>query len=249
MAVLIPALGSCVSRMTPGARRLAERLAHKRISGYLLGHCVPTAPRNKQFSSKSVGIPALGRTTVLTTNYPNTKQILQTASLVAADLLTADDKDDDGIPLPKPTGCGREGEDLLIFRLPSLCDEAFAIADELGNAHQEGQAWGDMAILCNDYSTMDLCARALEQRRLPFNVRKRAGDFNPGINAIQIMTMKVSKGLEFPVVALPGVGHMPAAGEDETEAARVFYVAATRATQRLIVGVCGAGAFGQTLHL
>jgi hypothetical protein len=43
------------------------------------------------------------------------------------------------------------------------------------------------------------------------------------------MTMKVSKGLEFPVVALPGVGHMPAAGEDEKEAARVFYVAATRA--------------------
>ena len=44
------------------------------------------------------------------------------------------------------------------------------------------------------------------------------------------MTMKVSKGLEFPVVALPGVGHMPAAGEDEQLAARVFYVAATRAT-------------------
>ena len=49
-------------------------------------------------------------------------------------------------------------------------------------------------------------------------------------NAIQVMTMKVSKGLEFPVVALPGVGHMPAAGEDEQLAARVFYVAATRAT-------------------
>ena len=47
--------------------------------------------------------------------------------------------------------------------------------------------------------------------------------------------MKVSKGLEFPVVALPGVGHMPAAGEDEKEAARVFYVAATRATQRLVI--------------
>ena len=37
-----------------------------------------------------------------------------------------------------------------------------------------------------------------------------------------IMTMKVSKGLEFPVVALPGVGHVPAKGEDEQEAARVF---------------------------
>ena len=29
-----------------------------------------------------------------------------------------------------------------------------------------------------------------------------------GANAIQIMTMKVSKCLEFPVVPLPGLGHM-----------------------------------------
>ena len=64
---------------------------------------------------------------------------------------------------------------------------------------------------------------------------------------MKVMTMKVSKGLEFPLVALPGVGHMPAAGEDEKEAARVFYVAATRATQRLVVGVSGVGGFGQQL--
>ena len=59
--------------------------------------------------------------------------------------------------------------------------------------------------------------------------------------------MMVSNGLEFPVVALPGVGHMPAPGEDEKEAARVFYVAATRATQRLVMGVRGAGEFGRRL--
>jgi superfamily I DNA/RNA helicase len=59
--------------------------------------------------------------------------------------------------------------------------------------------------------------------------------------------MKVSKGLEFPVVALAGVGHMPAAGEDEQEAARVFYVAATRATQRLVIGAGGAAGFGRRL--
>ena len=56
--------------------------------------------------------------------------------------------------------------------------------------------------------------------------------------------MKVSKGLEFPVVALPGVGHMPEKGEDEQEAARVFYVAATRAMQRLVIGVGGGAKFG-----
>ena len=51
--------------------------------------------------------------------------------------------------------------------------------------------------------------------------------------------MRDSKGLEFPLVALAGVGHMPAQGDDEQAAARVFYVAATRATQKLAMGAGG----------
>ena len=202
---------------------------------------------SKQFSFKSVGVQAQGRTTILKINYRNTKQILQTANLIAADLLTADDRDDDGIPLVKPISCGRDGQAPTIIKLPSLREEAFAIADHLASAHKEGHAWGDMAILCADWKTMELCADALHQRKLPFNLRKRSGEYNPAADAIQVMTMKVSKGLEFPVVALPGVGHMPAAGEDEKEAARVFYVAATRATQRLVIGVCGPSVFGRQL--
>ena len=204
--------------------------------------------RSKQFSFKSVGIQAQGRTTILKINYRNTKQILQTASLVAADLLTAEDKDDDGIPLLKPISCGRDGQAPIIIQLPTLRDEAFAIADHLGQAHQEGFAWGDMAVLCADWKTMDLCASALAQRKLPHRVRKRSGDYQPGADAIQVMTMKVSKGLEFPVVALPGVGHMPARGEDEKEAARVFYVAATRATTKLVITASGDSGFGKRLQ-
>ena len=59
--------------------------------------------------------------------------------------------------------------------------------------------------------------------------------------------MKVSKGVAFPVIARPCVAHLPAEGEDEQEAARVFYVAATRATHRLVIGVTGGGEFGQHL--
>lgn len=70
------------------------------------------------------------------------------------------------------------------------------------------------------------------------------GHFDPTSNKSKVMTMKVSKGLEFTVVALPGVGYIAAAGEDEKEAARVFYVATTRATQRLVMGVGGGGRFG-----
>jgi superfamily I DNA and RNA helicase len=205
--------------------------------------------RSKQFSFKSVGIQAQGRTTILKINYRNTRQILHTASLVAADLLTADDKDDDGIPLLKPVSCGREGQEPLIIKLPTLQAEAEAIADHLAQAHQEGFAWGDMAVLCADTKTRDLCARTLAQRKLPVENRLRSGDFDPTSNKIKVMTMKVSKGLEFPVVALPGVGHMPAAGEDEKEAARVFYVAATRATQRLVMGVSGDGQLGASVRL
>ncbi|WNO05529.1 3'-5' exonuclease [Rhodoferax mekongensis] len=120
-------------------------------------------------------------------------------------------------------------------------------ADYLAQAHKEDFAWGDMAALCADFKTRDLCARTLAQRKLPLENRLGSGNFDPNSNKIEVMTMKVSKGLELPVVALPGVGHMPAAGEDEKEAARVFYVAATRATQRLVMGVGGESEFGKRL--
>jgi len=47
--------------------------------------------------------------------------------------------------------------------------------------------------------------------------------------------MKSSKGLEFPVVIIPGLGQMPAPGEDESHEARLLYVAMTRATERLLL--------------
>jgi len=203
--------------------------------------------RSKQFSFKSVGIQAQGRTTILKINYRNTRQILQTASLIAADLLTAEDKDDDGVPLLKPVSCGRDGERPIVIRLPNLRAEVSEVADLLSAAHREGHAWGDMAVLCRHYNEMEACASVLQQRRLPHQVRKGAGSFNPAADTIKVMTMHVSKGLEFPVVALVGVGSMPAKDQDERDEARLFYVGATRATQRLIVGVGGQGQFGQRL--
>lgn len=200
--------------------------------------------RNRQFSFKSVGIQAQGRTTILKINYRNTKQILQTANLIAADLLLPEDKDDDGIPIVKPISYGREGEPPMVIRLPSLRDEAYKLAELLSEQHASGgRAWGDMAILCRNSSLMETCARALEQKRIPHRIRKGTGDYRPHEDAIKIMTMRVSKGLEFPVVAIPGIGQMPTPGEDEKEEARLFYVAATRATHKLILSMSGESAF------
>lgn len=204
--------------------------------------------RSRQFSFKSVGVQAQGRTTILKINYRNTRQILQTASLIAADLLDAQDRDEDSIPLVKPIGCGRDGEAPLLIRLPTLYDEAQHIATLLKARHESGgQAWSDMAVLCRDYHVMDVCAEALQRMKMPFQLRKATGQYHPARDAIKVMTMKVSKGLEFAVVAIPGMGLMPTPGEDEKEEARLFYVAATRATDQLIVTASGSGAFSERL--
>ena len=204
--------------------------------------------QKKNFSFKSVGIQAQGRTTILKINYRNTRQILQTASLVAADLLTAEDKDEDGVPLLKPVSCGRDGEAPLIIRLPALREEVAQVAELLATAHREGHAWADMAILCRHHSEMDLCAEFLRKRKLPHQLRRNSSSvFDPAHDSIKVMTLHVSKGLEFPVVALVGAGRMPAEGEDEREEARLFYVGATRATQRLVIGLSGNGAFAKRM--
>jgi hypothetical protein len=203
--------------------------------------------RAQQFSFKSLGIQAQGRTTILKINYRNTRQILQTASMVAADLLRSEDSADDGVPLVQPVSCGRDGHAPIVIRLPSLRDEAVKIAELLSAAHREGYAWGDMAIICRHYTEMERCAAVLRHRQLPHEVRKGSGTFNPLADTIKILTMHVSKGLEFPVVAVSGAGHMPEEGHDEAEEARLFYVAATRATQRLIVPLSGTGKFAARL--
>lgn len=204
--------------------------------------------RSRQFSFKSVGVQAQGRTTILKINYRNTKQILQTASLIAADLLSAEDRDEDGIPLVKPISCGRDGGEPIIIRLPGLRQEAERIAELLKAQHETGgHAWSDMAVLCRDYEVMDICAEALKRMQLPYQMRKGTGQYHPARQAIKVMTMKVSKGLEFPVVAIPGLGHMPAPDQDEKDEARLFYVAATRATETLIVTASGSGSFGERL--
>ena len=204
--------------------------------------------RAQQFSFKSLGIQAQGRTTILKINYRNTRQILQTASMVAADLLKPEDSADDGVPLVQPVSCGRDGHEPVVIRLPSLRDEAIKIAELLSAAHQEGYAWGDMAIICRHYAEMERCATVLRYRQLPHEVRKGSGTFHPLADTIKLLTMHVSKGLEFPVVALSGAGQMPEEGQDEAEEARLFYVAATRATQRLFVPLSGTGKFAARLE-
>ena len=94
---------------------------------------------------------------------------------------------------------------------------------------------------------MWLFAKLLRQHCLPHPMRKKTEQFDPSQDRIKVVTLHVSKGLESPMVALVGAGRMLAKGEDEREEARLFYVGATRATQRLVIGVSGNGKFASRL--
>ena len=183
--------------------------------------------KSKNFSFKSVGIQAQGRTTILKINYRNTRQILQTANAIAGDLLTAEDRDDDGIPLVKPVSCGRDGPEPIVINLPTLPEQAAKIAELLQGAHSDGVAWGDMAVLCRNAKNRDLCANTLAKCGMPVQNRLGSGDYDPLANSVKVMTIKVSKGLEFPVVARVRHGWIEDSPEKE---ARLSYVAATRSS-------------------
>ncbi|MDR7151531.1 superfamily I DNA/RNA helicase [Hydrogenophaga palleronii] len=94
---------------------------------------------------------------------------------------------------------------------------------------------------------MDVCDRASKQRGLPRQLRKASGTFGQAADTIKMMTLYTRNGLEFLVVALVGAGRMPTEGKEEHEEARLFYVGATRATQRLVTEASGGGKFAARL--
>ena len=54
-------------------------------------------------------------------------------------------------------------------------------------------------------------------------------------DAVKVMTIWSSKGLEFPVVLIPDVGRMPRPKFEERGEARLLYVGMTRSTDKLLM--------------
>ena len=203
--------------------------------------------RTKQFSFKSVGIQAQGRTTILKINYRNTQQILQTASLIAADLLTADDSDDDGMPLLQPISCGREGHAPLIIRLPSLRDEATQDRrpaerrapgrPRLGrHGHLVPASPRDRTVRRRAAAAAAAASGAQKRRRLRPDSRHHQDDDHARQQGPGVSGGGASR-----------CGSHAGPKQEESEEARLFYVAATRATHALYITLSGDGEFGRRL--
>ena len=136
----------------------------------------------------------------------------------------------------------------MLIKLPSIADEAEAISRQMGQAHQQGTAWQDMAIVYRTWCVGQACVDALAKARIPYQWQQRDRKrFSPSADAVTVLTMHASKGLEYPFVAVPGIGAMSLDDADLEQEARLFYIAATRATHRLLVTGSGDSLFMRKL--
>ena len=197
-----------------------------------------TEKAKRKFSFASVGIQAKGRTTILRLNYRNTTEVLAIAYEFAKEFLTPQDADEDGIPLIRPESGGRSGPAPLLEKFQTLKAEADYVAKEFSKFNKEGRPWKDMAVLYRTAFVGEELAKSLRASDIPVEWQgdiKGKRVFRPTEDTVKVMTMHGSKGLEFPVVAIPGLGFLPGPDRDPQEEARLLYVGMTRAMDQLLL--------------
>ncbi|MTJ14787.1 AAA family ATPase [Anabaena sp. UHCC 0187] len=194
--------------------------------------------RSKKFSFKSVGIQARGRSTVLKLNYRNTEQVLGVAYEFAKEVMTPTTGDDDQVVLLQPTSAGRQGTMPDLIKLHSFQHEVEYLAQRLQQLHERGTPWNEIAIIYRVKFMGDRLCQDFQRMHIPIewvNANNDSRNYNPDEQSIKLITMHSSKGLEFPIVCIPGVGYMPNENQELAEETRLMYVAMTRAMEQLII--------------
>jgi hypothetical protein len=189
------------------------------------------------FTWKSVGVQAQGRTTILRINYRNTTEILAVAYRFARALFEERSGDSEDVPLIAPESAGRRGPVPTLIRTDDSAHEWRAVVERIRDEQHHGRMLSAIAVLFFSKWQGEKIHQVLEQAGITSHLADDAGKtslFTSG-NNVKLISMHSSKGLEFPVVIIPGLGRLPRSEQDEAEDARLLYVAMTRATEQLIL--------------
>ncbi len=199
------------------------------------------------FSLSSVGIKAVGRTTILRLNYRNTREILHFAYTFARHYFIPQNADDDHIPLIEPEAGGNSGAKPAVRRLNSFHEEIEYTQKCLISWHNKGVTWGDMAVLYVYSWQGRKIALQLKRANIPClltDTKEHKKAYDPSQNRVTISTIHSSKGLEFPRVIMTGIGQMKG---NEEHNARLLYVGMTRAQRFLLVTTSADNELSQRL--
>jgi hypothetical protein len=179
-----------------------------------------------------LGIEAKGRTRVLKINYRNTAQILAFARHFAAEILgapgvAADEED----PVLLPEDAGRQGVEPEVRRCVSFDAEGHCIAEWLLTRKKAGYEWPQMAVLYPEHWIGEQFVRVLAKHDVPVDIAKENRNrISTERAAVRLLSMHTAKGLEYPCVAVGGLGAVGRHGEPVEDGIRLTYVAITRAT-------------------
>lgn len=206
--------------------------------------------RRGRISFKSLGIHAQGRTTILRLNYRNTAEVLQVAHAFAREVMNPEEADEDSVPMLSPESAQRHGPPPLLLELPNFKAEVDTIAKRFRTLHDDGYAWGDMAVVYRTHFMGQAVDEAFRKAGIPATWLNRDGSSRKrsAAGTVSIVTMHSSKGLEFPVVAIPGLGYLPRDGDDLKEEVRLMYVGMTRAMDQLLMTCHAASPFVEKLR-
>lgn len=189
----------------------------------------------RKFSFASVGIQAQGRTTILKINYRNTLEVLSVARCFAAELLASRDAAEDDVPLVEPQSTGRRGAFPELLKLDTEWAEINALLGRIREAHGQGTALSDMAVLCREKWQISKLQAAMQREGIAcVSAEHKLGLFQAD-DAVKLLTLHASKGLEFPLVFIPFLGAMPRHASQAEEETRLLYVGMTRAMENLVL--------------
>ncbi len=207
--------------------------------------------RVRDFSFASVGIQAQGRTTILRLNYRNTVEVLSVARTFAIELLAERGAAEDGIPTVAPQSAGRRGAFPELIRCESVWQEWDCLIERIRDEQGKGRSLNDMAVLYRTTAQARQIEAALRRAGVAFVSTTSSagkGGLYGGGEAIKVITMHSSKGLEFGLVLIPCLGEMPANGESQEDEAKLLYVAMTRAIDRLVMTYREHSDFTRRIH-
>lgn len=192
-----------------------------------------------KFSLSSVGIQARGRTTVLKLNYRNTEEVFQLAGKFATTYLQPSQSDEDHIPVLEAKSAGRHGIKPELRQFASFEIEVQKIVSWLKQWHeQQHMAWAEMCILYRHHEQGCDLYEAIQSASIPcqwLGSKQAKKQFNPKHASVKLMTIHSSKGLEFPLVVMAGLGFIPKANVEPEVEAKLLYVGMTRSTEKLLL--------------
>lgn len=208
--------------------------------------------QRQSFSFKSVGIKAQGRTRILKINYRNTQEILTIAYEFAKELLTpTEGRDEDAPVLVQPETAGRHGPPPQLIKLPSFNREVDYLAQQVQAFHNQGTPWNSIGIIYRSKFMAEEVSKQFQKAGIPvewINRNLDSRNYSTTQDSIKLVTMHSSKGLEFPIVCIPGLGFMPKRNEPPDDEARLLYVAMTRAMEQLVMTCDRQSAFVERLE-